>query len=120
MILTREPCMTLAQASSAGTKRVWWLLDLDAGDDGSFVKLGWHPATDALSVDVPPSRYLIGAGGPEHYREEIDLAIGGQRAPCITAGCSGSLTFDPWGPPPRCEPDRSPRDRMCTACRNKS
>ena len=112
MNVERPPCMTEEQADGFGTKRFWWA----RGPDG-FVKFGrFIPASGPLSVDLPPGVYLLGAGPPDHYREDIQVHADGStsepddngRAPCATRYCTGVLecSVGPW-----------PDALLCSACR---
>ena len=128
--LIRPACMTPIEAIGAAPKRWWWILDRSkAGEAEPFVRLdgGRKPADHPLTCHLPDGTYLIGAGAPDCYREDIivrDGAVGPvvtteQRLPCARRGCRGAILCRANDLPESYDDDTQdpPRSRLCGACR---
>lgn len=130
MNICRDACMTQKQAADFGSKTGWWVLDRVAS---KFLGIGWRrTATEPIELDLPPGRYRLGAGPPDHYREDIEIGpdgreivnaaappvAGPQSIPCLAVGCDGQLEVasvaeleacDAWTLTP-------PTSRLCPGC----
>jgi len=128
-LIELPPAMTAREAEGYCPRRWWWALDLEA--DRLVTLARRHPASERLLIELPPGRYMIGAGPPEVFRREVTVGVDGNvrwrtdgnklaagyRAPCLRRGCSGVVVVD-GRPMPRCEPDEVPPvERLCANCR---
>jgi len=112
--IKREPCMDEALAASLGSRGYWWV----RSDAGTFVNI-WPRARacEPLDIEVTSDIYTIGAGGPEHYRETLDLLAPPGEAPCASMRCSGMVPFTVEVELDRFEDGaQPPRSRLCSAC----